>query len=141
MHKRHKYDIITFLAVGALLISTYLTVTHYLGQTVPCTVTHGCETVLHSKYATVIGLPLSLWGMGYFIGIVFLSLLANHYVVTQKLLTIMLSVGALVSLVLLSLQFFVIGKVCQYCFIVDITSITLFLWDLNIEHSLFASKN
>jgi uncharacterized membrane protein len=46
----------------------------------------------------------------------------------------MLGAGALASLVFLSLQFFVIQKVCQYCLAVDLLMIIIFLVDLNIEH-------
>lgn len=134
MIKKHKYDITAILAVFGLGISLYLAITHYVGFTVPCTVTHGCEVVLNSKYSVLFGLPLSVWGVGYFFSLIFSSLMANHYAVWRKILTGILSVGALAALVFLSIQFFVLKKICQYCLTTDLLSIILFVLDLNIEH-------
>lgn len=132
MHKRHKYDILVILGLLGFGISLYLAVSHYLNFSVPCTVTQGCETVLSSKYAMFIGLPLSVWGCVYFVCLIVASLLANHYSIWQKLLTVLVSIGAICSLIFLSLQFFVIKKICQYCLAVDLLSIVIFLLDINI---------
>jgi uncharacterized membrane protein len=134
MIQKHKYDILIILAVLGAGVSLFLAVSHYLGFAVPCDVTHGCEAVLNSKYSTFIGLPLSVWGVGYFVSVIVAALLANHYEVWRKILTFMLSVGALAALVFLSLQFFVIKKVCQYCLATDVLSIILLILDINIEH-------
>jgi len=134
MHRKHKHDIIVILSVLGFGISLYLAVAHYLGYTVPCDVTHGCEAVLNSKYSMLFGLPLSVWGVGYFTAVIVSSLLANSYTLWKKILTCLLAVGALASLVFLSLQFFVIKKVCQYCLTTDLLSILLFILDINIEH-------
>jgi len=134
MHKKHKYDIISLLAVVALGVSLYLSITHYLGYAVPCSVTHGCETVLNSKYSVVWGVPLSVLGVVFFFSVFVSSLLANHYVFFKKLLTVLLSIGSLASLVFLSLQFFVIKKICEYCFTTDSLTIIMLLLDINIEH-------
>jgi len=120
--------------MAAFGIATYLTTSHYLGFSVPCSVTHGCEDVLNSKYSMLLGFPLALWGMFYFFAVVVTSLLANHYPMWKKLLTWLLGCGALSAMVFLSLQFFVIKKVCEYCLTTDLLSILLFIWDLNIEH-------
>ncbi len=137
MHHKHKYDIIVILAVVGFGISLYLAITHYLGLSVPCDLTHGCEVVLNSRYATLFGLPLSVWGSAYFVSVIISALLANHYQVWRKILTIILSFGALSALILLSIQFFVLKKVCQYCLAVDLTNILLFIFDINIERKDF----
>ncbi len=134
MHRKHKHDIIVVLAVIGLAVSLFLAISHYLGYAVPCDITHGCEVVLNSKYSMLFGLPLSVWGVGYFSAVVVASLMANHYRQWRKILTAILSVGALSALVFLSLQFFVIKKVCQYCLTTDLLSILLFILDINIEH-------
>lgn len=134
MYRKHKYDIIVILAVIGAGVSLYLAITHYLGFAVPCNITRGCETVLSSKYSVFLGLPLSVWGVGYFGAVIISGLLANHYRQWRKILTGLLGLGALASLVFLSLQFFVIKKVCQYCLTTDLLSILLFILDINIEH-------
>jgi uncharacterized membrane protein len=134
MHRRHKHDIIVLLSLIGFAISVYLATAHYLGYTPPCTVTKGCEEVLTSKYSQLFGFPLSVWGIAFFCGTIFSSLLANHYQVWRRLLTWLLVVGALLALIFLSIQFFVLKRVCQYCLTTDLLVIILFLWDLNIEH-------
>ncbi len=136
MIKKHKYDLIAILAVIGLGVSLYLAVTHYLGFTVPCDITYGCEAVLHSKYSMFWGLPLSVWGVVYFFSIIFSALLANHYSVWAKILTGVLALGALAALGFLSIQFFVLKKVCQYCLATDLLSIILFIIDINIERKV-----
>lgn len=136
MHKKHKYDIIIILAVLGFGVSLYLAITHYLGFAVPCELTHGCETVLTSKYSVFLGLPLAVWGVGYFTAVIISGLLANHYIFWKKTLTVLLGLGAVASLVFLSLQFFVIKKICQYCLTTDLLSILLFVLDLNVEHKV-----
>jgi uncharacterized membrane protein len=122
------------LAVVGFGISLYLAIAHYLGYTVPCDVTHGCEAVLNSKYSMFLGLPLSVWGVAYFSGVIVSALLANSYQLWKKILTVLLGLGAVASLVFLSIQFFIIKKVCQYCLTTDLLSILLFILDINIEH-------
>lgn len=134
MVKRHKYDIISILSIVALAISFYLAILHYYGFSVPCSITHGCETVLSSKYATEFGLPLAVWGVGYFFLLFLLSLLANRYLWAAKTLTVFLGLGSLSALVFLSLQFFVIKKICEYCFTTDSLTIIMLLFDINLEH-------
>ncbi len=133
MHKKHKYDILVILSVVGLSVSLYLAITHYLGFTVPCSLTRGCEAVLSSKYSSLLGLPLSVWGVGYFSLIIVNSLLANHYMICRKILTAMLGLGTIAALAFLSIQFFVIKKVCQYCLVTDMLSIALLVIDINIE--------
>jgi uncharacterized membrane protein len=80
------------------------------------------------------GLPLGVWGVGYFSAVIVSALLANSYLLWRKILTGLLGLGALAALVFLSLQFFVIKKICQYCLTTDLLSILLLILDINIEH-------
>lgn len=134
MYHRHKHDIIVILAVFGFGVSLYLAITHYLGYAVPCDLTHGCETVLNSKYSMFLNLPLAVWGVMYFLSVIVSGLLANHYILWKKILTILLGIGALASLIFLSIQFFVIKQICQYCLTTDLVSILLFIMDINIEY-------
>jgi uncharacterized membrane protein len=133
-HRKHKYDIIVILSLLGFADSVYLTVTKALGVAVPCDLTHGCGTVLSSQYSMFLGVPLAVWGIVFFSGTIIAALLANHYAVWRRLLTVGLGVGSLASLVFLALQFFVIKEVCQYCLVTDVLAIALLVLDLNIEH-------
>lgn len=134
MHNKHKHDILVILALIGFADAVYLSVTKALGYAVPCDLTHGCETVLSSKYSMFFGVSLANWGIVFFSGIIIAALLANHYNLWKKLLTLGLSLGALGALVFLSLQFFVIKQVCQYCLLSDILAIIMLILDINIEH-------
>jgi uncharacterized membrane protein len=134
MYRKHKHDIIVVLAVLGFGVSLYLAIAHYLGYAVPCDITHGCEDVLNSKYSMLFGLPLGVWGVAYFTAVIISALLANSYLLWKRILTVLLGLGTLAALVFLSLQFFVIKKVCQYCLTTDLLSILLFILDINIEH-------
>lgn len=133
-HRKHKYDIIIVLSLLGFAVSVYLATAHYLGFQVPCDITHGCEKVLSSQYSFFFGIPLSVWGIAFYTGVILASLLANHYRSFKKLLTIFLVLGSIAAVVFLSLQFFVIKQVCQYCLVTDFLAIVLLLIDLNIEH-------
>ncbi len=135
LHRRHKYDFIIFLSVIGLGVSIFLATSHYLQFAVPCNVTHGCDEVLASKYSQAFGIPLAVWGGVFFLGVIYASLLANHYAVWRKLLKIGLAIGAVIALWLLYTQFFILHRICQYCLTTDTLSLLIFLWDLNIEHS------
>ena len=59
-----------FLLVVALLgfaDAAFLTVEHYQGVVPPCSITAGCEAVLTSSYASILGLPVSLLGALYYL--------------------------------------------------------------------------
>lgn len=140
MYKKHKFDIIIIFALLAFSVSLYLAISHYMNFLIPCSVTKGCESVLSSKYSSVYGIPLSVLGVAYFAGVIVTALLANHYIIFRRILTIFLGIGALFSLVFLFLQFFVIKKVCQYCLVIDFTGILLLIFDINIEHD-FSLEN
>lgn len=136
MHKRHKYDIIVLLAFLGFGVSVYLMASELLGFAVPCSITQGCNEVLQSKYANLFNIPLPVWGIAFYFGVTFSALLASHYEKWKKVLTALLSVGALAALIFLYIQFFVLGKVCQYCLITDLLAVGLLVLDLNIEHRL-----
>jgi uncharacterized membrane protein len=134
MTTRHKHDIIILVSLIGFGIAVYLSVYHYLGYAIPCSITHGCSTVLSSRFSAIFGLPVSVWGLAYFVGLIFSAIMANHYRTWQTILTALLSFGALGALFFLGDQFFVIKKVCEYCFTTDTLIILMFLWNLNVAH-------
>ncbi len=132
-----KANIITIamlvLAFLAFLDAGYLTIEHYSNLVPPCTI-GGCEKVLTSSYATVLGLPTSLWGMFYALMIFFFVLLYRNAPTGQRtgLLVQILGVGLLGSLFLVYLQAFVIHAFCQYCLTFESLMLLLFLASLKL---------
>jgi uncharacterized membrane protein len=124
------YGSAALLAFLGFVDAAYLTVDHYLKLAVPCSLTHGCETVLTSQYATIQGVPIALPGAIYYLVI----LLTATYLLTserpnrfalQGLLGIT-AVGLAVSAYLFYLQIGVIHAICQYCIGSAITTTLLF---------------
>jgi uncharacterized membrane protein len=120
---------------GALVIAligfadaAYLTLEHFRGVIPPCTIA-GCDVVLTSAYSTVLGVPVSLAGV-----VFYLAMLVGLFMYVEsrnlKVLkwTLMLSViGLLSTLWFLFVQAFILNAFCQYCLLSAFTSITLFV--------------
>ena len=96
--------------------ATYLTIEHYANAIPPCSI-GSCETVLTSQYSTVAGIPVALFGAGYYLA-AFLG--TAIYIDSKKkiffnLVRILVSIGFLATLGLVYLQLFVIHAICLYC--------------------------
>jgi uncharacterized membrane protein len=57
------------LAVVGLGVATYLTIIHYNGAAPICGISHGCETVQHSEWSKLAGVPVALLGLIGYAGI------------------------------------------------------------------------
>ena len=102
------------LAVLGVVISAYLTWTHYAGLTLVCTGSgEGCETVQSSRYASLLGIPVALLGLIAYGGLVFSAALWRETGIYLGLLISL--VGTLFSAYLTYLEIFVIGALCQWC--------------------------
>ena len=116
--------------------ATYLTIDHYQNVAPPCFV-GSCEYVLTSAYSTVADIPVSIFGVAYYLFVlVALFIFINSAVdpVTGKKngnayhAAIMATpVGFIVSLYFFCIQAFVLHHFCQYCLISATTSTLLFV--------------
>jgi uncharacterized membrane protein len=102
------------LAAAGLLISVYLTWVH-LARVAPVCVggIGGCETVQSSRYATVLGVPVSVLGLVGYTGLLFSAVLRGELGVYLGFLIAL--VGTLLSAYLTYLEVFVIHAICQWC--------------------------
>ena len=55
----------TALALAGLAIAAYLLVARIIGEAPACGPVKGCETVAASEYATMFGVPVALFGVGF----------------------------------------------------------------------------
>jgi len=123
------YSIIFFLfSFFGFLDTMYLTVSHYKNSIPPCSIAHGCEIVLTSQFATVSGIPISLFGVLFYILIIFFLF---FYLQTKNknflfFLFVIITIGTIISTYLVVIQAVVLHAFCQYCMISD--SITIFLF-------------
>ena len=126
-----KWFTITLLTTAfvGFIDATYLTVSNWLNGVTPCTLTEGCAIVTSSIYSTVAGIPISAFGMAFYLVAAILVLL---YVLNgvKKALDILfyLSIGAFIfSLGLVYIQVFILQAFCLYCMISALTSTIIFL--------------
>jgi uncharacterized membrane protein len=125
---------LVFLIVSALGFAdaTYLTVKHFLGTPVPCSILHGCEIVLNSKYSIIYGIPTAMFGALFYLTVLVLSAiyLETKKIIVLKMVASATTLGFLASLAFVYIQVFVLKSICLYCMGSAITSTTLFIFSL-----------
>jgi uncharacterized membrane protein len=100
------------LALVGVAIAGYLTYVHYAGVSITCS-TGGCETVQHSRYAEIFGMPVALLGLLAFVGILASAI---HGGIEGRAATVSISLaGVAFAAYLLVVQLAVIGAVCEWC--------------------------
>jgi uncharacterized membrane protein len=126
------------MALVGCFIATYL-VMHRLGMvgTLACAEGFSCETVQLSKWSSFLGLPVAAWGLGYYVTVLALSVIAtqDRFAESRRLTLALLAVtgwGFLFSTWLTALEAFAIRAWCQWCVISAVLATVLFglaVWD------------
>ena len=101
------------LSVIGIGIGAYLTYTHYAKLNVLCLSSGGCETVQHSRYSKLDGIPVATLGLAGYIGI--LISLAIRGEAGRALGFALALVGFLFSMYLTYREAFTIHAYCQWC--------------------------
>jgi len=121
---------VCFLIVGlfGFADATYLSVKHYSGTSLACSIFEGCEKVTSSRYAVIAGIPLALGGAIYYFVVLVMTV---AYLDTRKTAVLLVTarltvVGFLASAWFVYLQLFVIRAICPYCMLSAIASTLLF---------------
>lgn len=116
------------LALVGFTDSAFLLAKRVSGAPIPCFITSGCDTVSKSPYSVLFGVPLSLWGVLFYLGIGFLALLYadTKNILVAKLIPLATTLGFLSSLYFIYIQKFKIGAFCIYCILSAIISTALF---------------
>lgn len=130
--RENKISVLPILAAAVALIgladAVYLTIKHYTGEAVPCSIVEGCEQVLTSAYAEIGGVPLAIFGaLAYFAAFSLAILTAFGHRSMWLLFGVQTVLMFLFTLWLTYLQGFVIGAFCQFCLISAATTLTLFV--------------
>lgn len=119
------------VALVGVADAIYLTIHHYTGEKVPCSIVAGCEQVLTSSYAEIAGIPLAIFGAAAYFAAFSLAILAafgNRKM--WMLFGVQVSIMAIFTVWLIYLQAFVIEAFCQFCLISAATTFTLFIFFL-----------
>jgi len=135
---RWSRPLIGAIAIAGAATTAYLTVSKLLNQAAACPI-KGCEQVLNSAYATVLGVPLSLWG---FLAYTTMAVLALAPLLVKSVTTrqqrdnleqwtaLLLFIGATAMMIfsgyLMYLLAFQIHDLCLYCIVSALFSLSLF---------------
>jgi protein-disulfide isomerase/uncharacterized membrane protein len=116
------------LAFAGIFVAGFLSLSSYMNVTIPCGISHGCDTVARSPASKFLGLPVAYYG---FLGYLTLAALAVVRSVSVKYnplartLGLLISiVGTLVSFYLIYISIFDIRATCIWC-IASATIMTL----------------
>ncbi len=109
--------------------STYLTIVHYKNIIPPCSITQDCEKVLTSKFATIAGIPISLFGSIFFVLILVICvlILQKKQEFLRKMLFLLATAGLVIGIILFYLQWIVLKAFCQYCLLVEAILLGIFI--------------
>lgn len=121
------YLILAFALVG-ILDAGFLVYEHYTGRVPPCAVFNGCDVVTTSRYAVILGAPVSLLGLCYYIYVfgVALAILDRRRPAWLKYLFYPAAGAFLFSLYLVSVQVFTLKSLCAYCMLSAVNSTIIF---------------
>lgn len=129
------------LAVFGIGITTYLTYIKYAGIEPACSVVHGCEVVLTSKYSSLLGVPLSVFGL-----IGYVAIAAGLIIDGERgrtLSAFFALVGMMQSLYLLYREVVTLDAYCMWCLgslIVMSILLPITIWRLLKDPSLSAAR-
>jgi uncharacterized membrane protein len=108
---------IAALSLAGAGIAAYLVYTRYSGASTFCS-TGGCETVQHSKYAVVGGIPVAVLGLAGYGAVIGTAAVPGP---TAAALGVAFSaLGVAFSTYLLYAQLVLIDAICQYCVANDV---------------------
>jgi uncharacterized membrane protein len=118
----------TVVALIGLADAIFLTIKHYTGEPVPCSIVEGCEQVLTSSYAEIAGIPLAIFGAAaYFVAFALAILAAFGNRQAWMLFGVQVVLMTVFTVWLVYLQAFVIEAFCQFCLLSAGTTLTLFV--------------
>jgi uncharacterized membrane protein len=113
------------VSAGGIALASYLTYVHYQPAALICSIGGGCETVQHSKYATIVGIPVAIFGLAFWIAAFVLVLWDSE--LARTLVLALALIGIAFSIYLVVLQLVVIDATCTWCMLNDLVLAPLFL--------------
>lgn len=122
------YGVLAFALLGAV-DAGYLSSVALSGDPLACNFIKGCEAVAMSSYSRVLGVPLSVFGLLFYltaVGIVIFIFNKPSGFARTLLLTVS-GLGVAASLYFTYLQAFVIQAWCEYCIFSAVTSLLVFV--------------
>lgn len=113
------------IAISGIIVSYYTLIHHFVvnaqgESSFTCNINEifSCDKVALSKYSTVFGIPLGVWGIGYFVAVMMLLLitwLKTYLIIALQTYFAMSIIGILVSILAGLISYFLIGGFCPSC--------------------------
>jgi uncharacterized membrane protein len=119
------------LAVAGLAVSTYLAIAHFTSpKLLLCSANSvvNCETVTTSAESHVLGIPVAVLGVAYFVYMAVINTPAawrSPYPVVRWLRLGGAGVGVIFVIYLVSAEVIIIGKICLWCTAVHVITVAL----------------
>lgn len=110
-----------FLSFIGICISLYLTYTKLTSNPLVCGIGN-CSVVQNSEYALLFGIPVAVFGVLYYLSLIFLVKYKQ-----KLLLNIAIAWGLLFSAYLTYIELFVIYEICGWCVVSALIVVTLAL--------------
>ncbi len=124
--------LVALLAFIGMVDALFLSIKRNSGP-IPCHVTRGCTDVLTSKYSVALGIPLSWFGLAFYVTILSLAVFKifedPKHPATFPMTGIFYLSGAalIVSALLVGVQAFILKAFCEYCLLSAALVLTVFL--------------
>jgi uncharacterized membrane protein len=120
------------LSIYGLSASIYLTITHFQPKALACATskTFNCEKVTQSPQSEILGIPVAMLGLAFFVPMLLLCLPAawrstNRWVHLARLALSVTGIGMIIYLI--SAELFVIKAICLWCSSVHVVTLILFM--------------
>jgi uncharacterized membrane protein len=136
------------LALAGVFLTIYLTLYKlgYIGH-LACG-TGECETVQLSKWSTLFGLPVALWGCGFYLAVFLVATVGTteRWAEARSVSVILVALtgwGVVFSAFLTYLEVAEIHAICRYCVVSAVLTCVLFavsVLDLRDYHAVAAEK-
>src|SRR5690349_13793445 len=118
---------IALLSFVGMFDALYLSIKRNAGP-IPCHVTRGCTDVLTSRYSEIMGIPLSVFGLIFYIFVFSLAVFEISGVgKTLNRLFWPAVAGVTISAILVGIQAFALKAYCEYCLLSAILVLSIFL--------------
>ena len=124
--------LIALFAFIGMVDALYLSIKRNAGP-IPCHITRGCTNVLTSKYSEIAGIPLSWFGLAFYVVVFSLAVFKvfedPKHPIDRLPGWIFYFAGAalVVSALLVGIQAFILKAFCEYCLLSAALVLTIFL--------------
>ena len=117
------------LAGAGVLLTAYLLVVHLSGgDMLFCTQGSSCDVVQESRWATLLGLPMALWGMGLYAALALVAGTGASAVTRWRRLFSLALIGVLVSVYLTTVGWVTLEALCGWCLASLALLLVIFVW-------------